>query len=831
MKRVALAIALAALPLAGLTTPAGAQSPAADQRCDRMSVLLLLDTSASLKQTDPSNQRIDAAKTFVDSMSTTGVPTDLTVGGFSEAVTPDPLPKFSLPGDASAAKQDIEQYRAQTDGVNTDYVLALLEASNHFGAITGPAACKTLVWFTDGAYDIEKVTDGTKRYTSTTSPNQIVDEFAGQVCGPKPATSQLSATVSEEIRQAGFIVDLIDLRVSNEDTRTRLRRQQTNQVLDRLLSKTPNSCSVPGSRVQVSQAGQLGDEFWKQGQSAAGRSPIDCAVLARGMPVGLLRSVAVRAKSPSTELVLTVVGTAPEKATGALDRTFADNERAQAALASVKANGGAANLCYASVDATAELIGKAQVYGPAKAASLGFVVKGPGDVNRPELSLSDEWLTVEATVAGQPAQARWDEASRRWVVDVPGGPFTTPFSITFTPRTTAVAGTGGLLRPNRTDIAVVQEPPMPTVRWLGPSYLEGKAEVSTNLKVESGLEGVEGTMCVTFPTTDVPLLTEDGRTVGHLTVDAATPRCGADGQIDDVPARVVVDKASNDGAAATLHYTASFGPDATSLEPLANGAASEALLPAFTMAKLADTGKQTLVAAALVLASSLLTLALLWLFTRWQSRLPDPDQFVLAPIAVGADSAGAFQRAPDDALHMADLRPLRGSRRRFQLTPALSVRRWTSLNPFARIAAEAVAEDGVVAAAPSHGQFRAGHRRLRIPSRFQQLLVVHTNAQSEPEAVAVVRRGATPAEVDRLVASQLPQINQLLRRTGATANPEEHVEAPTTPRPAPPSAVPASARPKAGHGNGDEPASAPVAPQSDRPKRQPPPPPPKRPPS
>jgi hypothetical protein len=309
---VVLAVALLGVVASGMAS-AGAQSSATGptQACSRVDVLLLIDQSASLRKTDPQDQRVAGAEVLLRSLADTaaasGTNVDVTVAAFgTDAVE---VGRASLPSGVDAAVDVVRPFANRQTDLNTDYVLALAFAVRHFQAITDlPSDCKRLVWFTDGAYSIDDLSaPGLASYTSTTDRATVIGELEGQVCGGLPGSSRLSAPMSQQIRQAGFVVQLVDLRSDViESDAERGDREATTPVINRLLSGDANDgCTVPGGRVEAGHAEDLASEFFVQGQIALGRVPVACTDLAAGYPAALVRAVTVRGASADQPLTVT----------------------------------------------------------------------------------------------------------------------------------------------------------------------------------------------------------------------------------------------------------------------------------------------------------------------------------------------------------------------------------------------------------------------------------------------------------------------------------------------------------------------------------------------
>lgn len=183
-RRIFLAV-LAVLLWSLVPTPASAQearglSPAARTlaRCletsDRLSVVMLIDESGSLRRTDPDDQRVDGVRAALTGLSRladddrSGKKTvEVLFLGFYGKVVPDPAVADGLRwqpvGEASvdALLRDTARIQQRDFGRDTDYATALAGArqalSARAGQLTrdgGAQPCKALVWFTDGDFSI-----------------------------------------------------------------------------------------------------------------------------------------------------------------------------------------------------------------------------------------------------------------------------------------------------------------------------------------------------------------------------------------------------------------------------------------------------------------------------------------------------------------------------------------------------------------------------------------------------------------------------------------------------------------------------------------------------
>lgn len=125
-------------------------------------ILLLIDESGSLQQSDPDANRVTAAKylaqRLVDFSTDANVEIDVAVAGFSDDYHPyldwTTTDAANLPEIEGA----IDAFRDRNDGVDTDYWLALNGARATLTNAPKPAAgrpCRALAWFSDGMLDFE----------------------------------------------------------------------------------------------------------------------------------------------------------------------------------------------------------------------------------------------------------------------------------------------------------------------------------------------------------------------------------------------------------------------------------------------------------------------------------------------------------------------------------------------------------------------------------------------------------------------------------------------------------------------------------------------------
>ena len=160
------------LMVASLTAALPAQAQPGDGAVERFGacvaaqksgrVLLLIDESGSLQETDPNNARVTAAKYLVDQLTRfaadSGAAMDVAVAGFSTDFTK--TIDWTRLDEAGKAKVDngIDGFASRNTGSDTDYWQALNGAQQELAAAgggEGGPACRALAWLTDGKLDFD----------------------------------------------------------------------------------------------------------------------------------------------------------------------------------------------------------------------------------------------------------------------------------------------------------------------------------------------------------------------------------------------------------------------------------------------------------------------------------------------------------------------------------------------------------------------------------------------------------------------------------------------------------------------------------------------------
>lgn len=126
-------------------------------------VLVLVDASGSLAETDPENDRVSAAVYLVEQMASTaadaGFTIDAAVAEFSSSL--DVVQEWTLLDSAGTGRVTgaVSSLAESNTGLDTDYWTALEGArvvmADRTAALGGAERCQAVVWFSDGTFEIE----------------------------------------------------------------------------------------------------------------------------------------------------------------------------------------------------------------------------------------------------------------------------------------------------------------------------------------------------------------------------------------------------------------------------------------------------------------------------------------------------------------------------------------------------------------------------------------------------------------------------------------------------------------------------------------------------
>ena len=154
-----------------VATPAQSSNPSFSQiagcisGADNLLVSVVVDESASLRSTDPQALRVQGISTAVDSIaqlaeSTPSLNVEMSLSTFARGYAHLAAWKRLTPSYASSLRTLAARELPRRDsGDATDYRQALLGAQQDLNArqkqLNDPNACKLLLWFTDGALDVD----------------------------------------------------------------------------------------------------------------------------------------------------------------------------------------------------------------------------------------------------------------------------------------------------------------------------------------------------------------------------------------------------------------------------------------------------------------------------------------------------------------------------------------------------------------------------------------------------------------------------------------------------------------------------------------------------
>jgi hypothetical protein len=180
-------------------------------------VLLLIDESRSLQQTDPQAARVTAAKYLTEQLAdfatSTDANLDIAVSGFSDSYH-NYLGWTKLQGSSvGTVNSAIDQLGNANNGQDTDYWLAL-DGARQTLAQKRPAdanvqGCQMIAWFTDGELDFTPRSGVTKPY----APGQSLDTEADRTAMIASAQQSIcrSGGLADQLRSSGIVTIAIGL--------------------------------------------------------------------------------------------------------------------------------------------------------------------------------------------------------------------------------------------------------------------------------------------------------------------------------------------------------------------------------------------------------------------------------------------------------------------------------------------------------------------------------------------------------------------------------------------------------------------------------------------
>ncbi|WP_245819648.1 VWA domain-containing protein [Rhodococcoides yunnanense] len=175
-------------------------------------LLLMIDESSSLQTSDPDGARITSATYLLDQLAkykdSSGIELDVAVAGFADEYSVESdwtsLDSASVP----AVKGAVESFRDRTDGIDTDYRLALDGArtslTEHTQPVDGVDPCQAVAWFSDGKIDFTPRGDTRKPY----APDLPLDtpEDVTRVVGAATESICRPGGVADQLRSSGIVV-------------------------------------------------------------------------------------------------------------------------------------------------------------------------------------------------------------------------------------------------------------------------------------------------------------------------------------------------------------------------------------------------------------------------------------------------------------------------------------------------------------------------------------------------------------------------------------------------------------------------------------------------
>lgn len=177
-------------------------------------LLLMIDESGSLQQSDPDAARVEAANYLLGQLASfgasAGVALDVAVAGFSSEFTMHAPWTRLEPGTLGELQSEVDAFRSRTSGLDTDYWLALDGARSALAEHSsgGSTSCQAIAWFSDGKLDFT-ARDGEKPYAPGLSLS--TDEGVAQVVGAARESICRPAGVADQLRSSGIATFAVGL--------------------------------------------------------------------------------------------------------------------------------------------------------------------------------------------------------------------------------------------------------------------------------------------------------------------------------------------------------------------------------------------------------------------------------------------------------------------------------------------------------------------------------------------------------------------------------------------------------------------------------------------
>lgn len=180
-------------------------------------LLLVMDTSGSLSETDPQAARVMAAQYLLDRLaatgSTSGFTLDVAISGFGtdyeRVLDWTPLDEAGL----GRAKDAVETFRDKDDSLDTDYWTALEGSRQQLAdKAAGATRCQAIAWFSDGGMDIEPRTTPKLRarmpHTGAYAPGVDVTTAEGAARAEADAATSMCRPggLADQLRASGVVI-------------------------------------------------------------------------------------------------------------------------------------------------------------------------------------------------------------------------------------------------------------------------------------------------------------------------------------------------------------------------------------------------------------------------------------------------------------------------------------------------------------------------------------------------------------------------------------------------------------------------------------------------
>ncbi|NDR53412.1 VWA domain-containing protein [Actinomyces sp. 565] len=218
------------------------------------SLLLLLDQSGSLRETDPEGTRVQAAsylaERLADFSERSGAVVDVRVAGFSDSYAPVGEWTGISPDNVAAVKQSVEAIGSDIRDYDTDYWTAL-EGARQDLVDHDESGCRAIAWFSDGAFDLDvrdtrAVRDAIgseKPY----APGVSLDEESGVARAEAAGVADIcrDTGLADQLRGSGVV--LLGIGLEAGDTDLTLMRRVTLAGGDNAASAGLEACGALSS--------------------------------------------------------------------------------------------------------------------------------------------------------------------------------------------------------------------------------------------------------------------------------------------------------------------------------------------------------------------------------------------------------------------------------------------------------------------------------------------------------------------------------------------------------------------------------------------------------